>query len=164
MSKLDAFLERLDKAFPSLEAKVVWQMASYQISQERCGVLVGSVCCNMKKIGDLCPYHRDCRRDFLRRCKYMTDGVLCQREITSRDLKVAWCAKHMEPPKPVIRIRRVGDYVVIKDTPFAISDDMRFIIGRVEATYLLTYVLMKEADPFMEEIANLYGLSIRFEE
>ena len=166
MSRLEFFLERLDRAFPGIEAKVAWQMASYQVSQRRCEVMVESVCCNLRKVDGMCPYHKGSKHDFLRLCTYGVDasGRRCYNEVKSRELSVVYCEKHLVPPKPVVRIRRAGDYVVIKETPFAISDDMRFIIGRVESTYLLTYILCKEVDPFMEETASLYGLAIRFEE
>ena len=165
MSRLEHFLERLDSAFPGIEAKVAWQMASYQVSQHRCEVMVESVCCNLRKVDGMCPYHKGSKHDFLRRCAYGADGGerRCYQDVKSRDLTVVYCERHLIPPKPQVRIRRVGDYVVIKETPFAISDDMRFIIGRVESTYLLTYILVRESDPFMEETANLYGLAIRLD-
>jgi hypothetical protein len=58
----------------------------------------------------------------------------------------------------------VGDYIVIKDTPYALSDDMLSIIGKVEATYELKFVLKRQTDQLMIETAKEYNLAIRLEE
>ena len=162
MSRLEKFLGVLERRFP--DAKTAWKTALYEISQERCGVVVDGICCNLKNINGLCPYHMGSEIDFLRRCTYLTDRGSCGGSVSSRDPNTVWCEKHLLPQRPSIHIRRVGDYIVIRGTPFAISDDMRHIIGRVEATYLLSFMLRKEVDPFMEETALLYGLGIQLDE
>ena len=164
-SVLEKFLHALEKEFP--DAKALWQLASYQTKERYCPVwLIGEnrVCC-LSKVEGVCPYHRDSRYDFLRNCTFIhNDGETCQSSIRSRDLTVLWCEAHLSTPKQNVRLKRVGDHIVIKDTPYAISSDLQSIIGRVEASYNLEFTLSRVRDAMMEEVANKHGFLIRLEE
>lgn len=166
-SSLEIFLEKVKEAFPDSDPKVAWQMASYQMSEEFCTVrlLDSSSICGLPKKDSQCPYHGKSERDFWRRCEFFyMNGTQCHAHVKTRNLDVVWCISHLNAPKNNLLLRRVGDYIVIKDTPYALSDDMLSIIGKVEASYELKFVLKRQTDQLMRETAKEYNLAIRLEE
>ena len=160
------FLNKVKEAFPDSDPTEMWRRAEEDISNGFCSVpLVEGGVCSLQKSGGVCPYHKDRETDFIRRCNFVTsNGAMCHNSLKTRDLKELWCTYHLNMPKSNFRLMRVGDYIVIKDTPYAISDDMLSIIGRVEATYVLSFVLRREKDSFMEEVAKEHGLTIRLDD
>lgn len=163
-SQIEQFLEAVKQAFPNSEPKVAWQLASYQIEQEFCSIKIDqeSRTCGLQKVDGLCPYHLDSKKDFFRQCQYISDdGDKCYKPIYNRDLAIVWCYYHLKPKKPDYSLKRAGDYIVIKDTPYAISDDMTSIIGRVVSDVDLNFSLVEEVDPRMKTVADYYGLLIR---
>jgi hypothetical protein len=162
---LEKFLLALEKECP--DAKVLWQLASYETTEKYCSVLIRDEnrVCSLEKVDGKCPYNKDSTKDFYRRCTFVhNDGVECGSSILTRDLSVVWCLYHLNVPKQNVKLRRCGNYIVIKDTPYAVSDDLLSIIGRVEVDYCLNFRLVQEKDSLMEESAKLHGFDIRLEE
>lgn len=165
VAPLEKFLLALEKEIP--DAKAVWQLASSQIRERYCSVLLQpeNRTCSLEKVDGLCPYHKNLERDFYRRCSFLyNNGDECRSSILSRDINVLWCLHHLNVPKQNVKLRRCGEYIVIKDTPYAVSDDLLSIIGRVKTDYSLNFTLIRERDSRMEEAAKAHGFVIRLEE
>jgi hypothetical protein len=160
------FLSRVKEAFPETNPEEVWDKAEAEVVHEFCSIILmdGGVC-SLQKAEGVCPYHRDSQVDFIRHCTFVSSmGTKCYNSLKTRDLKEIWCTWHLNMPKGNFRLVRIGDYIVIKGTPYAISDDMLSIIGRVQSTYMLEFELIRERDAMMEESARFYGLTIRFDD
>jgi hypothetical protein len=161
---LEKFLLALENEIP--DSRALWQLASSQIREKYCSVLLRpeNRVCSLEKVDGLCPYHKNSERDFYRRCSFLyNNGAECRSSILSRDLNVLWCLHHLNVPKQNVKLRRCGEYIVIKDTPYAVSDDLLSIIGRVKVDCSLNFTLIRERDLRMEEAAKAYGFVIRLD-
>lgn len=131
--------------------------------------------CNMERVNDRCPYHGICNYDFSRRCEYRSsNGRSCGEPIYgehARNLSVVFCKYHQDLAKysktcheELSMFARIGNYIVIDETTFAISDDMTSIIGYVEMSNTGKFILVQKHKPEMDEYVVKYGLQFDFEQ
>jgi hypothetical protein len=161
---MDLFLNKLQEKFPESNPNVLWERATAEVTETYCTVMINGEfrVCGLQKREGVCPYHLRSKVDFLRSCEYINDdNTMCMRFVVSRDVDVVWCNRHLGGVD--IKLRRVGDFIVIRGTPYAISDDMLSIIGRVGMTEQLQFHLIQERDIGMDEVSKRYRLSIRLD-
>lgn len=170
MSKpLENFLAKVKEKFANTDPESLWQVASDQIREEFCPIVLfdsqTKELCGLKKKDGICPYHHREDHDFWRSCTHLSNsGKPCFNRVYTRDINTVWCTHHLKKKRNSIRLQRLGEHIVLKDTPYAVSDSLLYIIGRVEATYDLQFVLRAERDAMMQEVAELHDLQIRLEE
>jgi hypothetical protein len=129
------------------------------------GPTKGEPCGQLKEDGT-CPFHLDMREDHLRRCgTTLSNGGRCWKYATYTSHH---CEKHeremrqAEGVKDLMRLKRLGRYVVVRDTSVAISDDMQAAIGYLELVRG-GIVLRPEANEEVQEVCRKYRLSFRQE-
>lgn len=124
----------------------------------------------------LCPYHKRSAYDFRRTCSFI-DPLTRRRCFCSiptkdkRNLEVTFCKNHQNYKQftqntqstTMEKFTRIGNYIVIEGTLFAISDDMTSIIGYVELTQFGKIILQPEYKKGMDECVQQYGLQLDFD-
>jgi hypothetical protein len=127
--------------------------------------------CNMKFEEGACPYHPH-RIEAVNYCTYKrATGGECGHQVLQYDAK--WCTRHLNkalelqenqrPPPPTFpRLARLGSYLIIRETNFAISDDGLSIIGEVELKDGRFY-LKKVLTTRMTQVSKLNNIKIQFD-
>ena len=123
--------------------------------------------CGQPKEDGTCPFHLDMAEDRLRRCvTTLSNGGRCWKYATYTSHH---CEKHeremrqAESVKDLMRLKRLGRYVVVRDTSVAISDDMQAAVGYLELVRG-QIVLRSASNEEVQEVCRTHRLAFRPEE
>ena len=132
------------------------------------GIRKGKYCNEVLKNGN-CPYHPS-KIDNQPVCSYVkADGKQCNFKVLQYE--AIWCTRHLNreeekqsnpapEPQTFPKLGRVGNYLIIRETNFVLSDDGLSIIGEIELVNG-RFNLKKDITQKMSKIARVNNLKIQ---
>lgn len=173
--KIKRLLTYLSEQYEIPDIKRVYEEVLESESHVRCQIKLmdRSGPCSLRLVDEKCPYHGTATYDFSsRQCQFQMDRRRCAHFISGKDARnmtIIYCKSHQclslydKPLNEIELFSRIGEYIVIDETTFVLSDDMTSIIGYTELTPTGKIVLQSKYKEGMDSYTEKYGLNLEFD-